>query len=245
MRILVTVEYDGSKYYGWQKQVSDISVQSVIEGVLSRILNSQISIQGSGRTDAGVHAYGQTFHFDVDKEVDINQLMYSSNCLLPKDIRFKHIMCVNDDFHARISAREKTYEYHIKLGKSSVFDYPFVEEILVPFDENRFYEALTLFVGEHDFRNFTSKEEEEGYSFVRNIYDIKYNKEDNVISISLTGNGFMRYMIRFIIGTCIAYGKGQIDKEYIVSRLDNSERNIVCYKASSKGLFLKEVKYNF
>ena len=243
MRVLVTCEYDGGKYFGWQKQVNEISVQSTIENVISKILNCPTVIHGSGRTDAGVHAHGQTFHFDINKTVDINQLLYSCNCLLPKDIRLKSIIEVDDDFHARISAKEKTYVYRIKIGKSNVFEYPYVEEILVPFDEEKFARSLSLFVGEHDFRNFTSKEEEEGFSFVRHIYNINIEKEKDIISISLNGNGFMRYMIRFIVGTCIAFAKGQIDEEYILSRIDSKDRKISCNKANSKGLFLKEVKY--
>ena len=244
-RILMEVEYIGSSYFGWQKQIKEISVQSVIEGVLSKILNTDIHIYGSGRTDAGVHAYGQTFHFDIEKEnVDINQLMYSTNCLLPKDIRIKNAKFVVSDFHARISAKSKIYEYNIHIGKSDVFTYPYVEEILVPFNINKFNEALSYFKGEHDFKNFTSKEDEEGFSFVREIYDIKVVNNDNKIKILLHGNGFMRYMIRYIIGTCIAYAKGQIDLDFIISRINCvGERQITCYKASSKGLFLKEVIY--
>lgn len=243
-RVLMIVEYNGSCYFGWQKQVKEISIQSVIEETLSKILNTEINIQGSGRTDAGVHAFGQTFHFNIEKEnVDLNQLMYSLNCLLPKDIHIKSVKQVEDDFHARISAKSKKYEYNIHLGKSSVFDYPFVEEILVPFDEEKFYKALSYFVGKHDYRNFTSKEDEVGFSFEREIYSIDTKKIENKITITIHGNGFMRYMIRFIIGTAIAFAKGQIELDFITSRLDNSDRQITCYKAASKGLFLKEVIY--
>jgi tRNA pseudouridine(38-40) synthase len=121
--------------------------------------------------------------------------------------------------------------------------YPFVEEILVPFDEEKFYKALSYFVGKHDYRNFTSKEDEVGFSFEREIYSIDTKKIENKITITLHGNGFMRYMIRFIIGTAIAFAKGQIELDFITSRLDNPDRQITCYKAASKGLFLKEVIY--
>ena len=118
-RILMEVEYNGASYYGWQKQIKEISIQSVIEGVLSKILNKETIISGSGRTDAGVHAYGQTFHFDVEKDnIDINQLLYSMNCLLPDDIRIKNVKDVANDFHARISAKSKIYEYNIHIGKN-------------------------------------------------------------------------------------------------------------------------------
>ena len=244
IRVLMEVEYIGFSYCGWQKQPNGVSVQSAIEQVLSKILNADIHIYGSGRTDAGVHAYGQVFHFDIDKEnVELNQLMYSTNCLLPSDIRIKNVKEVENNFHARINAKSKIYEYNIHLDKSDVFTFPYVEEILVPFNIDKFIEALNYFKGQHDFRNFTSKEEEEGFSFVREIYDINVEINDNKIKISLHGNGFMRYMIRYIIGTAIAYAKGQIDLDFITSRIDNDERKITCYKASSKGLFLKEVIY--
>lgn len=244
MRIFAIVEYVGTNYYGWQKQVKQVTIQGQIEGILSKILNTNINIHGSGRTDAGVHARGQTFHFDVQKDnVDVKQLMYSLNCLLPSDIHIRHMEEVAEDFHARISAKSKLYQYEIHLGKISVFYYPYVEEILYQFDVKKFEQALDMFVGTHDFRNFTSKEDEEGFSFERTIYSIVVDKCNEHLIINLHGTGFMRYMIRFIIGTAIAYARGQIDLDYIKSRLDSEKREISAYKASAKGLVLKEVVY--
>lgn len=244
MRVFAVVEYVGTNYFGWQKQAKEITIQGQIEGILSKILNTNIIIHGSGRTDAGVHAHGQTFHFDIEKEdVDINQLKYSVNCLLPKDIHIKHMEVAQEDFHARISAKSKLYQYEIHLGKISVFYYPYVEEILCPFDTKKFEQALDMFVGTHDFRNFTSKEDEEGFSFERTIYSIVVDKCNKHLIINLHGTGFMRYMIRFIIGTAIAYARGQIELDYITSRLDSETREISAYKASAKGLVLKEVVY--
>lgn len=244
MRVFAVVEYVGTNYFGWQKQAKEITIQGQIEGILSKILNTNIIIHGSGRTDAGVHAHGQTFHFDIEKEdVDINQLRYSLNCLLPKDIYVKSMNVVADDFHARISAKSKIYQYDIHLGKVSVFYYPYVEEILFPFDVDKFEKALYTFIGTHDFRNFTSKEDEEGFSFERTIYSIVINRNQDLLTINLHGTGFMRYMIRFIIGTAIAYARGQIELDYIISRLNSETREISAYKASAKGLVLKEVVY--
>jgi len=121
MKLLAIVEYLGTSYHGWQKQINANSVQEEIEKVLSQILNTEINIYGSGRTDAGVHAKGQTFHFEVNKEVDLAKLLYTSNMLLPNDIHIKEMKEVDNDFHARYSAKKKVYEYLINRGDKNPF----------------------------------------------------------------------------------------------------------------------------
>lgn len=242
MKIYAKVEYLGTSYYGWQKQINELSIQEVIEGVLSKILNTDISIYGSGRTDRGVHALGQTFHFEVNKEVDLARLRYSVNMLLPSDIHILEFKEVSDDFHARFSSTGKTYLYQIYLGEKDPFlnnrmlNYPY------PFDEELFKKALNLFIGEHDFKDFTSKEEDES-NFVRRIDNISVSKKDKIINIEITGNGFMRYMIRFIIGASLAVSSSKEDLSFISNHLDQEKRDIISYKVDASGLYLKEVYY--
>lgn len=245
MRLLGKVSYKGVKYQGWQKQIDAPTVQEEIEKVLSKILNTPISIYGSGRTDAGVHAINQTFHFDIDKDVDIDRLKYSVNCCLPEDIYISELKQVDDDFHARYSAKGKIYRYDIQFGERDVFNKELEATISIPTDIVLLKEALALFVGKHDFKDFSSKEEDEG-NYIREIYKINldYDKNTNKTSITIEGNGFMRYMIRFIVGASLAVAQKKESLDFIRYHLsEKGEREIISYKAPSEGLFLVDVIY--
>lgn len=245
MRVFGKVSYKGSNYQGWQKQANAPTIEEEIEKVLSKILNTPINIYGSGRTDAGVHAYGQTFHFDISKDVDLGKLQYSCNCLLPDDIYIKSMEVVDESFHARYSAKKKIYQYVIHFHARDVFNNDLKATILEKCDIDILKQSLSLFVGKHNFANFTSKEEDED-NFIREIYEINtiYDEKNNDFIITFIGNGFMRYMIRFIVGTCIAISQKKEDISFIEERLDASSiRNIVSYKAPSEGLYLVDVIY--
>lgn len=243
-KIFAIVEYIGSHYQGWQTQKQGNTIQDELQRVLSKILNEEVVIYGSGRTDAGVHAFGQTFHFLANKEsLDLSMLMHGVNCLISKDIKIRSMSFVDESFHARFSAKKKKYIYYFALNDVDVFHLPFCEVVHDPFCIDKLNEALQLFVGKHCFVNFTSKEEDEN-NFIRNVEQITLSKcQKNIYSIEFVGDGFMRYMIRFIVGTCFAYAKGQINSEFIVSRLNNHITQKTFYKASPNGLFLKEVIY--
>ena len=244
MRILARVSYNGTNYLGWQRQPGSKTIQETIEGELSRFFNRQILIYGAGRTDAGVHSLGQTFHFDVDEdEVDISRLIYSLNKMLPDDIKIDDMEEVEDDFHARYSAKEKIYGYSVVMDNKDVFLYQTMYVCPYELDLEVMEEALNHFKGVHNFKNFTSKETDTN-NFVRQIYDISFTETDRIISIIFSGNGFMRYMIRYIVGTAIEAARGRISFEKIEELLDeNSERDIVSFKAPACGLCLLDVKY--
>ena len=242
MKIFAKVEYLGTSYHGWQKQINANSVQEEIEKVLSQILNTEISIIGSGRTDAGVHAKGQTFHFEVNKDVDLAKLKYASNMLLPDDIHIIELKEVDNDFHARYSAKQKHYQYLINTGDKNPFLFNRTLFYPYPFDIVKFIECLDKYEGTHNYQDFTSKEDDED-GFVRTIYSIDVKQEKDSVSIDLKGNGFMRYMIRDIIGTCLAIASGKEDISYISKHLDSANREIVSYKAGSEGLYLIDVIY--
>ena len=244
MRILAVVSYKGTHYQGWSKQPNGITIQETIENALSQIYSRPISIYGAGRTDAGVHALGQTFHFDLSEDmVDLDRLIYSLNCILPDDIKIEDMEEVEEDFHARFSATGKVYHYAIMLTAKDVFFHDVMYLYPYQFNEDLFKEALTHFIGEHNFKNFTSKvEDAEG--FVRDIFDIETNISEGIVNVTLYGNGFMRYMIRFIIGAALEVAKGKMSVEQIDELLDdNSERNIVSCKAPACGLTLVRVNY--
>ena len=244
MRIFGIVSYKGSGYLGWQKQEHKNTIQDEIEKVLSKILNADIHIYGSGRTDAGVHALGQTFHFDIDKiNLDLSRLRYSLNCLLPPDIHVILLKYVDESFHSRFSAKSKSYRYQIHIGEDDPFLVDTFWIVHNSFDLNLFKVALSKFVGKHNFCNFTSKENDE-FNFIRNIYDIEINCDNNNIFITLNGDGFMRYMVRYIIGTSLEIATLKEDISFIDNLLDcDTNRHIVSYKAPANGLFLVKVDY--
>lgn len=245
MRYFAVVSYRGTTFCGWQKQtISKLpSVEVTIETVISRILNNQTKIYGSGRTDAGVHALGQTFHFDSPKELDQYRFLHSLNELLPPEIRVLSLIIVKDDFHARFSAKGKTYIYKIRNSKlASPFESDLEYTLGQELDIEKMVEASKLFIGEHNFQNFTSKDEDDA-GFVRNISEIQISKENEHIVMVMTGNGFMRYMVRMIVGTLIQVGLGKMTSEDIKKILEDPVRKPSSYKAPAYGLYLKEVLY--
>lgn len=245
MKIHGICSYNGTKYSGWQKQTNDPSIQKEIEKVVSTILNTDTTIQGSGRTDAGVHAIRQHFHFEVknDKVVDLQKLTYSMNSMLPSDIKILALEAVNDDFHARFSAKGKRYVYRISKEAKNPFKENLVWLNPQPFDIALFKTALKMFEGTHNFQDFTSKEEDET-NFVRTVSKVEVNEQNDEISITFEGDGFMRYQIRYMIGTAFAVATKEIEISFIEKHLNNEKtREIIHYKAPSQGLYLDEVFY--
>ena len=243
MRILGICTYKGTNYYGWQKQVGYISVQSTIEDCLSKVYDSPITIYGSGRTDAGVHAIRQYFHFDTDKTKDLNQLAYSLNKMLPNDIKIISFTEIEQDVHARYNAKQKIYEYHILLTNKDPFDYDLAYVYPLELDISLFKKALNLFKGVHNFQDFTSKEEDEG-GFVREIYDIEITEAGKLLIARFIGNGFMRYQIRNMIGAAISVASKKETLDFIEYHLKESKnREIISYKAPANGLYLVDVLY--
>ena len=245
MRYFAIISYRGTEYCGWQKQtVSKLpSIEETIESVLSRILSSEIKIYGSGRTDAGVHALGQTFHFDSPKELDEQKFMHSLNELLPKDIRILEFKKVADDFHARFSAVSKTYVYKIRNAKTSSAFHSDLEWTLgQPLDIEKMREAARIFIGEHNFQNFTSKEEDD-QKFSRNIGVFDINRENSHVEITISGNGFMRYMVRMLVGSIVQVGLGKMSVQDLQDELDSKDRKPSSHKAPAYGLYLYKVEY--
>jgi len=242
MRYFGVVCYSGTNYIGWQSQSNKKGIEDKIEKVLSHILNTKINIIGSGRTDKGVHAYGQTFHFDLDKEIkDIPHLLYALNRLIPDDIKVKSLKKVDDEFHARFSSKRKEYIYKIYIGKEIPFNYLTHMIVHVPVDIKLLKEASKVFIGKHNFKNLTSKEIDEK-NFVREIYSISINKNKDEIIIKLIGNGFMRYMVRYIVGEMLEVATKRKDIKDL-NKLFSKERKITNHKADAQGLYLNKVYY--
>ena len=243
MRVRGICSYKGTNYYGWQKQVGFVSVQSTIEEVLSKVYDMPISITGSGRTDAGVHALRQYFHYDTTKEKDLKQLCYALNKMLPEDIKILSLEAVDDDFHSRYNAKKKIYEYRIVLKNKDPFQDELAFVYPMEFDFDLFKSALDKFVGKHNYQDFTSKEEDEG-GFIREIYEINVTKNDHDIKVRFIGNGFMRYQIRNMIGAAISVANKKENLEFIDYHLkEDKKREIISYKSPANGLYLVDVVY--
>ena len=243
MRVLGVVSYKGTRFQGWQKQPTVVTVQGEIEKALSQVLNSEVTIFGSGRTDAGVHAIGQTFTFDMSKDLDLDKLCFSINRMIDKDINILSFKKVDDDFHARFSAKSKTYLYKIRLGVKDPFENEFQYIYPFEFDFDLFSKALKQFEGKHCFKDFTSKEEDED-DYVREIYQIVSKKQDNDITVEFTGNGFMRYQIRNMVGAALAVASKNEDLNFIPNHLKEEKVREICqYKAPPQGLYLVKVEY--
>lgn len=241
-RYKVTVAYDGTSFLGWQKQNEGRTIQTEIEKILSQILDTPTLIFASGRTDAGVHALGQVFHFDCEKALDLAKIKYALNRLLPEDIHIQSIDPVNDDFHARFGVVKKHYRYVVNMGEPDPLQRRFRYDVHQALDIAKMNQAAALFLGTQNFQNFTSKEEDEGH-FIRTLHSLTLSVDHDVITFDLIGQGFMRYMARMMVGTLIAIGQGKEDVAFVSDMLQGETRKIVAYKAPSQGLYLVHVSY--
>ena len=238
----MTFSYDGTLYSGYQKQVDKLSIQDEIERVLSKIFNEKIKISSSGRTDKGVHALNQKAHFDVNKKVDLDKLKHSINSLINEDIYIKSIKKVKDDFHARYDVKRKEYIYKINVGKYNPLERNYVYQYNKELNIDEMKKGIKLFIGEHDFKSFSTDTLDK--DTIRTIYDAKITKNKNEIIISFIGNGFLRYMVRNMVGVLIEIGEGKRDYKSVNNILEAKNRSASGIKAPSCGLYLKNVKYS-
>ncbi|MGG4033430.1 tRNA pseudouridine(38-40) synthase TruA [Paenibacillus cisolokensis] len=244
MNIAMTVSYDGTSYYGFQTQPYGNTVQDILEaGIRSLTGEEELRITGSGRTDAGVHAHGQVFNFHTASRIPVERWALALNSRLPDDIVVRDAARVPDDFHARRSAKRKTYRYTIDCGKfPDVFARHYRFHHPTPLDRAAMREALRHFVGEHDFTSFASKHSTQP-SHVRTIYEAKLVEEGSVIHLFITGNGFLYNMVRIIAGTVILVGEGKMRPDAIPDILAAKDRNMAGPTAMAHGLTLWRVQY--
>jgi len=247
MRFLITFAYDGSKYFGYQKQPKKKTIQSEIEKALKTINNDvKVNISASGRTDAGVHAFNQKAHFDLTTNISCDKLKSALNSLTPDDIYIKNVQEVSDTFHARYNVRAKEYIYKINMGEYNPLEKDYVLQLEHKLDVAEMERALKYLEGTHDFKSF-SKADEEKDDFVRTIVQtnlIRDMKNVNNLTISFLGTGFLRYMVRNMVGTLIEIGEGKRKSEDIIDILKAQDRTKAGKTAPAQGLYLKDVFYN-
>lgn len=240
MRYLVTISYDGSNFYGFQRLKNKRSVQDEIEKVLKVINKKDVEIKGAGRTDKGVHAYGQRAHFDLDINIPKERLLKAMNDSLPSDIRITHIEVVDKDFHARFNVVKKIYKYKINLGEYDPLKNNYYYQLDYDLDLKKLENACKVLKGEHNFKNFVSGERD-NYDAV--IYDIHLEEKEKNITITFEGKSFYRYMVRNMVGAMLDVATNKYSLDELKEMLDNVKvaKQMSC--APAQGLYLQEIFY--
>jgi len=238
------IQYDGTRFKGWQKQTEDINtVQGKLENLLSNMTGEEIQLVGCGRTDTGVHAlnYIANFHTNSNlKTEDMFKCLYDN---LPDDIGVKSIKDSSERFHARYNILSKTYMYRINNNQiKNVFDRKYIHNINDKLDLEKMKQCSEILIGTHDFQSFTTLKSKTK-STVRTINYINIEEKDGVIEIEVNGNGFLWNMVRIILGTLIEAGKGKLNENDIESILNAKKRAEAGPMAPAKALFLKDVEY--
>jgi tRNA pseudouridine38-40 synthase len=243
-RIKITLAYDGGGFHGWQVQPGLPTIQGTLEEIVGGMEGRPVQVAGSGRTDAGVHALEQVAAFSLENPIPLPNLPRAVNRLLPPAIRVLAAEEVHPDFHPRYDAKAKTYEYRILRGETcSPFEWPYVYHYPYPLDEERMQKMAPVFAGEHDFTAYAAADESdarseaEGKSKVRTIFDSTLRRDGERLIYQVRGSGFLKHMVRNLVGTLIGAGKGNIaDVTALPGRCGPT--------APAKGLFLARVEYD-
>ncbi|WLV24837.1 tRNA pseudouridine(38-40) synthase TruA [Aciduricibacillus chroicocephali] len=243
-RIKCLLSYDGTNYAGFQFQPNQRTVQGEIEKALTTFhKGTWTRIHASGRTDAGVHARGQVFHFDTAFNVPDENWKRALNTLLPDDLHIQHAEHVSEDFHARYSAVEKEYHYFIRTGIYDVFKRNYTHHIAYPLDLGAVREACGRLLGTHDFTTFSSAKSTAKGSCVRTLHEVSFLEQGDTLEFIFRGNGFLYNMVRIIIGVLLDIGKGKFEPGIIDEMLEKKDRQIHRKTAPPQGLHLWKVSY--
>ena len=242
-RIRTIIQYDGTNYVGWQTQPNGIAVQEKIEQAIFEVTGERSSLQGSGRTDSGVHARAQVAHFDTEARMAADKFAIALNTHLPADIRVLYSEEVSPDFHARFSAKEKQYRYFVQTGPhADVFARKYALHAYMPLDLDLMNEAAALVVGTHDFSAFMSTGREVETA-VRTLSLSRWEKQGKFLVYTVQGNGFLYNMVRILVGTMVGMGNGRIPKDSMEKALASLSRKDAGPTAPPHGLVLWRVKY--
>ncbi len=243
MRWKCACAYDGTDFAGWQTQGEHATVQQAVEEALAEILKSKVSIHGSGRTDAGVHAFEQVFHFDFDWRHSGASLCSALATVLPRSIQALFATEVDESFHARFSAVSKRYQYRLLLGQANPFQWPYCWPVTENIDLNRIAAALPSLLGELDFAAFASNRGVEYESTVRHMTDARLYQEGDYVCLSFEANGFLYKMVRSLVGALVNVGLGRLPVEAMGDLIASGKRTPLVQVAPARGLFLQKVLY--
>ncbi|MDR0920771.1 MAG: tRNA pseudouridine(38-40) synthase TruA [Lactobacillales bacterium] len=245
-RYKAIIAYDGTNFNGFQRQPEVRTVQEELEKTLTRMNNGKpVTVHGSGRTDAHVHAWGQVIHFDFPQARPEEKMRFALDTQSPEDIAVRSIEIVAEDWHSRYAKHEKTYEFRLDIGKPrNPFKRNYATYFAYPLDIERMQEAMSFLVGTHDFTGFTAT----GSSVedkVRTIYEasIRQEEKEQELIFTFRGNGFLYKQIRIMVGTLLKVGNGKFEVERMTEILESQNRNLAGPTAHPEGLYLKEVHY--
>lgn len=240
MRYKAVVSYDGGRYHGFQRQTNATGIQTLIERALRLMTQTDIKIQSAGRTDKGVHALGQVFHFDSKTELEGATWVRAINDRLPLDIRILNVKPVSNRFHARYRAKAKIYRYVIAKQPSTAFTQGY-EVHVRNFDIQLVKQTLTTLVGTHDFKGFSKQVRDK--DTVKTIYRAEVKETNKHYVFTFKGNGFLKYMVRSIMGTLIEIGQGKLDPGVVNNILETQNRSLAGDTAEARALFLVRIIY--
>jgi len=235
------LSYNGSSYHGWQIQPNAVTVQETIQDALSKLLNTNISITGAGRTDTGVHAFQMFAHFDVDETFDTENLTFKLNSFLPKDIAIQSIFQVNADAHTRFHAIKRSYDYKISL-KKNVFLFDYTHYVHQKLDVDKMNEAANILLEYTNFQCF-SKSNTDVKTYNCKIEQAQWKQEGNLLIFTISADRFLRNMVRAIVGTLLNIGLSKIAVSDMHKILASKDRSEAGFSVPSKGLYLTEVLY--
>lgn len=242
-RVKLVVAYDGTNYCGWQIQENGITIEEVLNKTISDLVGESIAVIGASRTDSGVHAMGNVAVFDTESRIPAEKMSFALNQRLPEDIRIQHSCEVPLDWHPRYCDTRKTYIYRILNRRFAIpTERLYSHFFYYPLNVEHMQQAADYLVGEHDFKSFCTPRTQV-LSTVRTIYYIQIQKEGDMISITINGNGFLYNMVRIIVGTLLKVGTGLYPPEHVKEILDAKDRRIAGPKAEARGLTLQEIEY--
>lgn len=236
--------YDGTAFAGWQSQTGGTAIQDVIEARLATIFKAPVRIHASGRTDAGVHAHGQVFHFDAVWRHGAPKLLAALRSGLPPAIQIKSARKVSADFHARFSATGKRYEYHLRLGDADPFERPYCWSVFRPLDFAAMEAAASALRGRHDFRAFAAENGTERETTVRDLRRLEIVRRGRRVRIIAEADGFLYKMVRSLVGVLVAAGEGRLAPAAVKAILAGGKRTPAVQTAPAQGLFLVKVFYS-
>jgi tRNA pseudouridine38-40 synthase len=245
-RIRIVVAYDGTEFHGWQVQPELPTIQGTLERVAGEIEGRPVRVEGSGRTDAGVHALAQVAAFSIENPIPVENLKKAMNRLLPADVRVCRVEEAAPEFHPRFDACAKTYEYRIWRGEvCPPFERRYLYHHPYPLDEVRMMETAVLFEGEYDFSAFAASDErdKEGGSKVRTVFRSRVERTGDRLIYRVRGSGFLKYMVRNLVGTLLEAGKGNLTADDVRSLLKPGVAVKAGPTAPARGLFLVDVEY--
>ena len=242
--IRLLLEYDGAAYHGWQRQKNALTIQEVVETGLGRLTGAEVRLKASGRTDAGVHALGQVANFHTQSSIPLKAFVHGLNSMIPRDIAVLQAQEVPPDFHARFSARAKTYEYRILNRISpSPLNRRYAWLVRQPLNLEAMVQAAAALPGEHDFSAFRASGGSPGHGLRKVLAAAWHQGDAGRLRFSITANGFLRGMVRSLVGTMVEIGQGKRPPADLSGLLDSGERAAAGPTAPAQGLFLVEVVY--